>query len=102
MKLEMYERLKPYEEYFRQARKDYMRVPSTKYRELAELYAEHFGKRLTPGEMSCGRCQLRALKQLAEDYYKFQDSPYYKGLLAKQQEKDNGQSESVENTETSE
>ena len=86
MKTEIFNKLQPYEEYLRQAMKDYMRVPSGKYKEIAAIYAEHFGRELTPGELSCGKCQLRALKRLAEEYYKFKDSPYYKGLQRAKEE----------------
>lgn len=89
MKTEIYKRLKPYEEYLAQAQKDYMRVPARKYAEIAEIYEAHFGKGLTASERSCGKCQLRALKRLAADYYKFKESPYCKGM-------ENGKGESTE------
>ena len=90
MKTDIYKRLKPYENYLAQARKDYMRVPSPDFNALAEIYKDHFGKALTASERTCGHCQLRALKRLAEDYFKFKDSPYCKGL----ENKENAESQS--------
>ena len=90
MKTEIYKKLKPFEAYLEQSLKDYMRVPSRDFAELAKIYAEHFGKVLTASERTCGHCQLRALKRLAADYFKFKESPYCKGL-EKQEEKENGE-----------
>lgn len=90
MKTEIYKKLKPYEAYLEQSQRDYMRVPSKDFNELAKIYAEHFGKPLTQSERTCGHCQLRALKRLAADYFKFKESPYCKGL-EKQEEKENGE-----------
>lgn len=91
MKADIYKRLKPYENYLEQARKDYMRVPSRDFNVIAGIYEEHFGKGLTPSERTCGHCQLRALKRLAEDYFKFKDSPYCKGM----ERKENGEGSGV-------
>ena len=91
MKTEIYKSLKPYEHYLEQAKKDYMRVPSPDFNALAEIYKEHFGKALTPSERTCGHCQLKALKRLAEDYYKFKESPYCKGM----EKQENAESESA-------
>ena len=92
MKTETFNKLTPYEEYLTQAKKDYMRVPSRTFSVIAEIFKEHFGKPLTASEMSCGRCQLKALKRLAEDYFKFKESPYYKGLTKQEEEEINGES----------
>lgn len=90
MKTEIYLRLKPYEHYLEQAQKDYMRIPSPDFKVMADIYAEHFGKALTPSERTCGHCQLKAMKRLATDYFKFKESPYGKGL------EKNGESKSTE------
>lgn len=90
MKTEVYKKLKPFENYLTQARKDYMRVPSRDFAALATIYAEHFGKALTASERTCGHCQLKALKRLAEDYFKFKDSPYCKGLEKQEETAQNG------------
>ena len=92
MKTEIFNKLTPYEQYLIQAKKDYMRVPSRTFSVIAEIYREHFGKPLTAREMSFGRCQLKVLKRLDEDYCKFKESPYYKGLIKEKEEETNAES----------
>ena len=59
----------------------FARFSSPELEKFSSILANHRGTPLSRQERTCPRCLLKTLKQVAEEFYKYQDSPRGKALL---------------------
>lgn len=79
MTTEIYKKLKVYEDKLSSALySSYARFRSPELEDLSSILNEHRGSPLSRQERSCSRCFLKALQQLAKEYFAFQKSPWGK------------------------
>ena len=77
MKVEQYKQLKQFEHSMDSARRvGYARMNFRELDTFGKIYEELYGAELTRQQKSCPRCVLKAIKRVAEDYFKFKDSPW--------------------------
>lgn len=48
----------------------FIRMDMNEFNELAKIYREMYGVELTASQKSCSSCRLKAVKRMAEDYFK--------------------------------
>lgn len=71
---ELMGKLSKWETVFNNAIKlNFIHLSASEFGEIANLYKAVFGKTLTKSQMSCNSCRLRALKELATEYFKEKD-----------------------------
>lgn len=64
------EKLSKWETVFNNAIKlNFIHLSASEFGEIANLYKAVFGKTLTKSQMGCNSCRLRALKELATEYF---------------------------------
>lgn len=68
----------------------FARFSAPELEKFSQILAKHRGTPLSRQERTCPRCLLKTLKQVAEEFYKYQDSPRGKALL---KELNNGKAE---------
>lgn len=67
---ELMEKLSKWETVFSNAIKlNFIHLSASEFGEIAKLYKVVFGKTLTKSQMGCNSCRLRALKELAREYF---------------------------------
>lgn len=67
---ELMEKLSKWETVFSNAIKlNFIHLSASEFGEIANLYKAVFGKTLTKSQMGCNSCRLRALKELATEYF---------------------------------
>lgn len=66
----------------------FARFSAPELERFSKALANHRGTPLSRQERSCPRCLLKTLKQVAEEFYKYQDSPRGKAVI---KELENGQ-----------
>lgn len=70
---ETYSKLTTYEQQLRWAlRSNFVHMTNSEFSILAAIYKEEFGEALSPGQMTCNTCRLKALQRLAQRYTDFQ------------------------------
>lgn len=89
MTLEQYKAVEKFEKQFTTAKySNFARMTTVEFSELGEVYEKMFGTKITRNESTCPTCKLRIVKRVAEEYFKFKASPYYKSYLKKQEKND--------------
>ena len=69
MTQELYEKCQPWAQHFRWACKsNFLHLSNREFGEIAKLYTEVFGEQLTPAQMTCNTCRLRAMQRLGNEY----------------------------------
>lgn len=73
MKQEQYLQLLPLEKQLKSAKESsYARLSAKEFDSFCDTYKDIFGKELTRNEKNCNTCRLKALKKVADEYFKFQ------------------------------
>lgn len=82
MKTEVYKKLKEFDKQLSSAvNSGFARFSAPELEKLSQAISEHRGTPLSRQERTCPRCLLKTLKQVAEEYYKYEQSPRGKALL---------------------
>lgn len=68
----------------------FARFSAPELEKFSQILSQHRGTPLSRQERTCPHCLLTTLKKVAEEYYKYEQSPRGKALL-KQQEEENGE-----------
>ena len=69
---EQYEKLTPYKDALKSAYKSsFIRITTTEFQKVADIYAEVYGTPLRKGQMGCNTCRLNTMKKLGELYYAY-------------------------------
>lgn len=67
---ELFEKCGAYEQQLRWAvRSNFVHMTNSEFAKVAALYKEVYGEGLTPAQMTCATCRLRALQRLGNDYF---------------------------------
>lgn len=86
---ELMGKLSKWETVFNNAIKlNFIHLSASEFGEIANLYKAVFGKTLTKSQMSCNSCRLRALKELATEYFKEKDRQEKEKREKERQEKE--------------
>lgn len=85
MKNEQYLQLLPIERQLKSVQiSSYARLSAKEFEAFCETYKDIFGVELTKNEKNCNICRLKALKKVADEYFKFQN--WYIGRWGKRPE----------------
>lgn len=69
---EQYDALTPFKDQLRSAYKSsFVRITSSEFNQVAEIYHEVFGIQLRKSQMTCGTCRLNTMRKLGELYAKY-------------------------------
>ena len=69
---EQYEKLTPFRDQLKTAYKSsFIRITTTEFQKVADIYAEVFGTPLRKGQMGCNTCRLNTMRKLGELYYSY-------------------------------
>lgn len=100
MTTENYLAFKQYEQKLQSAlHSNYARFTAKELEAFSQVLSNHRGTPLSRQERSCPHCLLAALKKVAEEYFKFEQSPRGKALL---KQKDNGEESEADGGEKQE
>ena len=70
MTKQQFDKLSKYEQVFRWAiNSNFIHLSNGEFKEVSILYTEVYNDKLSPAQMSCNACRLKALKQLGNDYF---------------------------------
>lgn len=73
MTQEQYDKCSAWEKELRWAvRSSFVHMTNADFAKLAAIYKEVYGEGLTPSQMTCNTCRLRALQRLGGDYFSLQ------------------------------
>ena len=73
MKNEQYLQLLPIERQLKSVQtSSYARLSAKEFEAFCNTYKDIFGTELTRNEKNCNVCRLKALKKVADEYFKFQ------------------------------
>lgn len=80
----------------------FARFSAPELERFSQILSKHRGTPLSRQERTCPHCLLVTLKKVAEEFYKFQDSPRGKTIIKglENAKEENGNNNEVENGET--
>ena len=96
MTTEIYLKFKDYEDKFQTVlHGNFVRFTTRELDAFNTVLKEHNGKGLTPSQRTCPHCLLTAVKAVANEYFKFKESPHGK-KVEKQLNGNDGEKETGE------